>query len=95
MAIHGLLLALLIAVASRPAAAINAQHHEADPDFAAYKKFLRDWRPHAEERRRLNSHGVARFQIFKANLRKYEELQRRCAAGEFDSRDAADSFVSD
>ena len=50
---------------------------DSDPDYPEYAKFLRDWRPHSEERRRLNSHSSERFQIFKSNLRKYEDLQRR------------------
>ena len=74
------LLSLLVATAPVTAAGRGEwtrRLDEADPDYPRYERFLASFRPSHDERRRLNSFSSERFHIFKANLRKYEEQQRR------------------
>ena len=67
-----MLIGLLLAASAR-----STPVDETDPDFPEYERFLASFRKSRDERRRLNSHSSERFQIFKANLRRYEEWQRR------------------
>lgn len=61
--------AALVLLATLPSVAAATDD---DPDWPEYARFLQRFRPHADERRRLNSHSAARFATFKANLRRLE-----------------------
>ena len=56
---------------------------EADEDFPAYQRFLRQFRSN-EERRRLNSYSSERFAVFKATIRDIEDKRRRDPGARYD-----------